>query len=271
MINIEKATKKYRIHTLHWSASERSTSVDADPSRKKRPNVSFSRHMSLIALDVLPVSFLEWTNTSTWEENGSLLQGLKQNFDSQFIHFLWWQVWFFRVTAEVNCTYMLITVHCRKEKYCITCPQVNISKDYENVVNNNWGRWQHKWSAHTIFNICHCSAACSLDSSNRFLSHSDRLQHNTDIHFLVQGARVTQNCIWTNIMGMAKIHTWFFPACSMIFSYTISFMIWKRLIAFFSVIPTYVCSRGTGRKLKTKNIKDLFGHLKKNTNYKETI
>ncbi|NWT48336.1 CIAO1 protein, partial [Chroicocephalus maculipennis] len=45
--------------TLHCSASVLSTSVEAEPSRKKRPRVSFSRHMSLMARAVFPVSFLE--------------------------------------------------------------------------------------------------------------------------------------------------------------------------------------------------------------------
>lgn len=51
--------------TLHCSASVRRTSVEAEPSRRKSPNVSFSRHMSLIARAVFPVSFREWTNTKT--------------------------------------------------------------------------------------------------------------------------------------------------------------------------------------------------------------
>ncbi|NXK39298.1 CIAO1 protein, partial [Piprites chloris] len=45
--------------TLHCSASVLRTSVEAEPSRRKRPRVSFSRHMSLMALAVFPVSFLE--------------------------------------------------------------------------------------------------------------------------------------------------------------------------------------------------------------------
>ncbi|NXF41444.1 CIAO1 protein, partial [Nyctibius bracteatus] len=48
-----------RALTLHCSASVLRTSVEAEPSRKKRPRVSFSRHMSLIARAVFPVSFLE--------------------------------------------------------------------------------------------------------------------------------------------------------------------------------------------------------------------
>lgn len=51
--------------TLHCSASVLKTSVDAEPSLRKRPSVSFSKHMSLIALAVFPVSFLEWTKTNT--------------------------------------------------------------------------------------------------------------------------------------------------------------------------------------------------------------
>lgn len=51
---------------MHCSASVLSTSVEAEPSLRKRPSVSFSRHMSLMALAVFPVSFLEWTNTRTW-------------------------------------------------------------------------------------------------------------------------------------------------------------------------------------------------------------
>ncbi|NXG67060.1 CIAO1 protein, partial [Hemiprocne comata] len=45
--------------TLHCSASVLSTSVEAEPSLRKRPRVSFSRHMSLMARAVFPVSFLE--------------------------------------------------------------------------------------------------------------------------------------------------------------------------------------------------------------------
>ncbi|NXG07663.1 CIAO1 protein, partial [Sakesphorus luctuosus] len=45
--------------TLHCSASVLRTSVEAEPSRRNRPRVSFSRHMSLMALAVFPVSFLE--------------------------------------------------------------------------------------------------------------------------------------------------------------------------------------------------------------------
>lgn len=45
--------------TLHCSASVLRTSVEAEPSRRKRPRVSFSRHMSLMARAVFPVSFLE--------------------------------------------------------------------------------------------------------------------------------------------------------------------------------------------------------------------
>lgn len=52
--------------TLHCSASVRRTSVEAEPSRRNRPSVSFSRHMSRMALAVFPVSFREWTNTSTY-------------------------------------------------------------------------------------------------------------------------------------------------------------------------------------------------------------
>ncbi|NXT29704.1 CIAO1 protein, partial [Syrrhaptes paradoxus] len=48
-----------RAGTLHCSASVRSTSVEAEPSRRKSPRVSFSRHMSLMARAVFPVSFLE--------------------------------------------------------------------------------------------------------------------------------------------------------------------------------------------------------------------
>ncbi|KAF1610111.1 UNVERIFIED_CONTAM: putative cytosolic iron-sulfur protein assembly protein CIAO1, partial [Eudyptes pachyrhynchus] len=48
-----------RAVTLHCSASVLRTSVEAEPSRKKRPRVSFSRHMSLMARAVFPVSFLE--------------------------------------------------------------------------------------------------------------------------------------------------------------------------------------------------------------------
>ncbi|NXS54955.1 CIAO1 protein, partial [Brachypteracias leptosomus] len=47
------------VGTLHCSASVLRTSVEAEPSLKKRPRVSFSRHMSLMARAVLPVSFLE--------------------------------------------------------------------------------------------------------------------------------------------------------------------------------------------------------------------
>lgn len=54
-----------RAVTLHCSASVLRTSVEAEPSRKKRPRVSFSRHMSLMARAVFPVSFLECTNTNT--------------------------------------------------------------------------------------------------------------------------------------------------------------------------------------------------------------
>jgi len=39
---------------LTCSASVRKTSIDADPSRKNCPRVSFSKHISLIALAVLP-------------------------------------------------------------------------------------------------------------------------------------------------------------------------------------------------------------------------
>ncbi|NWI24371.1 CIAO1 protein, partial [Sula dactylatra] len=49
----------FRAVTLHCSASVLRTSVEAEPSRKKRPRVSFSRHMSLMARAVFPVSFLE--------------------------------------------------------------------------------------------------------------------------------------------------------------------------------------------------------------------
>lgn len=42
--------------------------MEAEPSLRKRPSVSFSRHMSLMALAVFPVSFLEWTNTRTWRK-----------------------------------------------------------------------------------------------------------------------------------------------------------------------------------------------------------
>ena len=52
--------------TLTCSASLRSTSVEADPSLRNRPSVSFSRHMSRMARAVFPVSLREWTNTSTW-------------------------------------------------------------------------------------------------------------------------------------------------------------------------------------------------------------
>lgn len=52
--------------TLHCSASVRRTSVEAEPSLRNRPRVSFSRHMSRMALAVFPVSFREWTNTSTY-------------------------------------------------------------------------------------------------------------------------------------------------------------------------------------------------------------
>ncbi|NXA56698.1 CIAO1 protein, partial [Nothocercus julius] len=45
--------------TLHCSASVLRTSVEAEPSRKNSPRVSFSRHMSLMARAVFPVSFLE--------------------------------------------------------------------------------------------------------------------------------------------------------------------------------------------------------------------
>lgn len=51
--------------TLHCSASVRRTSVEAEPSLRNRPSVSFSRHMSRMALAVFPVSFRECTNTST--------------------------------------------------------------------------------------------------------------------------------------------------------------------------------------------------------------
>lgn len=56
---------RWPLFTLHCSASVRRTSVEAEPSRRNRPKVSFSRHMSRIALAVFPVSFREWTNTST--------------------------------------------------------------------------------------------------------------------------------------------------------------------------------------------------------------
>ncbi|NXD31071.1 CIAO1 protein, partial [Spelaeornis formosus] len=49
----------FALLTLHCSASVRSTSVEAEPSRRKSPSVSFSRHMSRIARAVLPVSFRE--------------------------------------------------------------------------------------------------------------------------------------------------------------------------------------------------------------------
>ncbi|NWT33453.1 CIAO1 protein, partial [Cardinalis cardinalis] len=45
--------------TLHCSASVRSTSVEAEPSLRKSPSVSFSRHMSRMARAVFPVSFRE--------------------------------------------------------------------------------------------------------------------------------------------------------------------------------------------------------------------
>ena len=51
--------------TLHCSASVRRTSVEAEPSLRNRPSVSFSRHMSRMALAVFPVSFRECTTTST--------------------------------------------------------------------------------------------------------------------------------------------------------------------------------------------------------------
>lgn len=47
------------LFTLTCSASFRRTSVDADPSLRNDPSVSFSRHMSRIALAVFPVSFRE--------------------------------------------------------------------------------------------------------------------------------------------------------------------------------------------------------------------
>lgn len=50
--------------------------MDAEPSRRKRPSVSFSRHMSLMARAVFPVSFLECTNTSTWRETGGSKAGI---------------------------------------------------------------------------------------------------------------------------------------------------------------------------------------------------
>jgi len=53
------------IHTFTWSASRRKTSVEADPSRKNWPSVSFSRHMSRTARAVLPVSLREWTKINT--------------------------------------------------------------------------------------------------------------------------------------------------------------------------------------------------------------
>ena len=66
---LARVTLSVQYRTLTCSASLRSTSVEADPSLRKRPRVSFSRHMSRMARAVLPVSFREWTNTNTlWEE-----------------------------------------------------------------------------------------------------------------------------------------------------------------------------------------------------------
>ncbi|NXI31884.1 CIAO1 protein, partial [Sterrhoptilus dennistouni] len=45
--------------TLHCSASVLSTSVEAEPSLRNSPSVSFSRHMSRMARAVFPVSFRE--------------------------------------------------------------------------------------------------------------------------------------------------------------------------------------------------------------------
>lgn len=42
--------------------------MEAEPSLRNRPSVSFSRHMSRMALAVFPVSFRECTNTSTCRE-----------------------------------------------------------------------------------------------------------------------------------------------------------------------------------------------------------
>ena len=50
-----------------------------------------------------------------------------------------------------------------------------------------------------------------------------------------------------------KMSTWLpLPACSTTLSYVISFMSWKRFTAFFSVMPTYCCWSGQGRKELSK-------------------
>ena len=66
---ILQAYTKYKISsrfpTLTCSASVLNTSMEAEPSRKNRPRVSFSRHMSRTARAVLPVSLRECTNIKT--------------------------------------------------------------------------------------------------------------------------------------------------------------------------------------------------------------
>ncbi len=59
-------SKSFNSADFTCSDSCRRTSVEAEPSLKKMPKVSFSRHMSRIARAVLPVSLREWTKMSTW-------------------------------------------------------------------------------------------------------------------------------------------------------------------------------------------------------------
>lgn len=63
---IREGSHQCFVPTSACSASVRRISVEADPSFKNCPRESCSRHMSLMALAVLPVSFREWTNTRTF-------------------------------------------------------------------------------------------------------------------------------------------------------------------------------------------------------------
>ena len=65
-------------------------------------------------------------------------------------------------------------------------------------------------------------------------------------------SRIARAVLAHSFREWTKTSTWFFPAWLSTFSYTISFISWKRLIAFFSVMPMYCCWSGTGRKLLSK-------------------
>mmetsp|Transcript_574 Transcript_574/g.1538 ORF Transcript_574/g.1538 Transcript_574/m.1538 type:complete len:267 (-) Transcript_574:621-1421(-) len=117
-------------------------------------------------------------------------------------------------------------------------------------IANPYGRRSFSSRSLTFSSASDCKISRLAESSRR---------KRLSVSLLRAMSRIVRAVLPVSLRECTNTRTWFCPACSITFSYVISFISWNRLKLLFSMMPIYVCSRGAGRYELSNTCRPLSG------------